>query len=340
MSTALALITLLALNAYVLLAGADFGGGVWDLLAFGRRRDRQRALVEHAIGPIWEANHVWLILVVVLLFTCFPPVFARLSIVLHVPLSLMLVGVVLRGSAFTLRSYGAVGDAEQRRWGTLFAIASTVTPVLLGVCVGAIAASRVGPVEASDWTSAYVRPWLAPFPLLIGALTLAAFAYLAAVYLTVEATGETGAEAAGLADDFRRRALASGAAMVGLAVVALAISRQAPLVHAALARGAAAIPFHLALLASSLVAGWALISRRFRLARVAAAAQVTIVLWGWAWAQAPWLVPPDLTVTGSAAPPVTQRLVLIGLAGGSVLLGPSLWYLFRLFKGGGKLARH
>jgi cytochrome d ubiquinol oxidase subunit II len=330
-SLALALITVVALNAYVLLGGADFGGGVWDLLARGPRRDRQRDLIAHAIGPIWEANHVWLILVLVLLFTCFPPVYARISIVLHVPLSLMLVGVVLRGSAFTIRSYGAADDRAERRWGTTFAIASTVTPVLLGVCVGTIAAGRAGPLAAADWTTAFVRPWLAPFPLAIGAATLAAFAYLAATYLTVEAAGEAGDPV--LADDFRRRALWSGGAFVAAALVALALSADAPLVRQALMHGAAALPFHLALGASTVAATWALVRRRYGFARVAAGSQVSVVLWGWVAAQAPWLVPPDLSLESAAAPAATQRLVLIGLAVGSVVLAPSLWYLFRLFKG-------
>ena len=137
---AVAAVILFSLTAYALLAGADFGGGVWDLLASGPRRRAQRALIADAIGPIWEANHVWLILVVVLLFTCFPPAFASLGIVLHIPITLMLIGIVLRGSAFTFRSYGSERSETQRRWGTIFAIASVVTPVLLGVCVGAVAA--------------------------------------------------------------------------------------------------------------------------------------------------------------------------------------------------------
>ena len=114
-----------SLNAYVLFGGADFGGGVWDLLATGPRRDRQREVISHAIGPIWEANHVWLILAIVLTFSCFPPVFARLGTVLHIPLSLMLVGIVLRGSAFTFRTYDDEHDAVQRRWGRIFAGAYT-----------------------------------------------------------------------------------------------------------------------------------------------------------------------------------------------------------------------
>lgn len=116
-------------------------------------------------------------------------------------------------------------------------------------------------------------------------------------------------------------------------MVALLLAADAPLVHAALARRMSALLFHAGFLASSALAGWALLGRRYRLARWAAGAQVSLVLWGWAWAQTPWLVPPDLSIASSAAPRVTQRLVLSGLAVGSAILAPSLWYLFRLFKG-------
>src|SRR6195952_1744320 len=137
-------IMMVALNAYVLLAGADFGGGVWDFFARGARRKEQRDLISHALAPIWEANHVWLILVIVLLLTCFPAAFSTIAITLHIPLSLMLIGIVLRGSAFIFRSYGSDDNATQQRWGRVFAIASIVTPVLLGMCVGAIVMGGLG----------------------------------------------------------------------------------------------------------------------------------------------------------------------------------------------------
>jgi len=150
-----------ALVLYALGGGADFGGGVWDLLASGPRAGAQRQAIERAIGPIWEANHVWLILAIVLTFSCFPPVFARLGIVLHIPLTLMLVGIVLRGSAFTFRTYDDQHDAVQRRWGRIFAGASLVTPVLLGVCIGAVASGRAGPVPAHGaFVDRFVAPWL------------------------------------------------------------------------------------------------------------------------------------------------------------------------------------
>ena len=329
--TLVAACLLLSLTAYVLLGGADFGGGVWDLLAGGPRRRAQRALIADAIGPIWEANHVWLILVVVLLFTCFPGVFARLAIVLHIPLTLMLIGVVLRGSAFTFRTYDSPRDAVQRRWGTAFAIASVITPVLLGMCVGAIASGAVGraPLGAGPWAQ-YVAPWLTPFAFCIGLLTLALFAFLAATYLTLEGDDRA------LCEDFRRRALAAAAAVFVTAFVALLLARRdAPQIGVGLTETRWALALQLATGAAALTAIAALYARRYRVARIAAAAQASLILWGWAAAQYPFIVPPTHTIEGAAAPAVMLRLTLIGLAGGAVVLVPSLWYLFHVFKGEG-----
>src|SRR3989442_1523496 len=160
----LAGIIFVALNAYALLGGADFGGGVWDLLARGPRQGRPRELIADAIGPVWEANPVWLILAIVLLFPCFPPAFARLGTLLHIPLSLVLIGIVLRGSAFTFWRYGggAHGDREQRRWGLLFAVARLITPLLLGATVGAIASGRLGEGgrgTGDGFYATYVASW-------------------------------------------------------------------------------------------------------------------------------------------------------------------------------------
>jgi cytochrome d ubiquinol oxidase subunit II len=317
-----------SLNAYVLLGGADFGGGVWDLLASGPRKGRQRELISEAIGPIWEANHVWLILAIVLTFTCFPPVFARLGIVLHIPLTLMLVGIVLRGSAFTFRSYGSEHDAAQLRWGRIFSIASVLTPLLLGVSLGAIAAGRVGGPLHGGFRERFVAPWWNPFALSVGFLTVALFAFLAAVYLTLESRDRA------LAEDFRRRALAAGATVfvaAGLALL-LALGGTAPLLHAGLLGSGWAIPLHLLTGGSAVAALAALWFRRYRLARVAAAAQVSLILWGWALSQYPYLLPPGFTVHESASPPTTLRLVVIGLVFGGLILAPSLFYLFKVFK--------
>jgi len=336
----LAGVIFVALNGYALLGGADFGGGVWDLLAGGPRKQRQRELIADAIGPVWEANHVWLILAIVLLFTCFPPAFARLGTRLHIPLSLVLIGIVLRGSAFTFWRYGGAGqgegggDQEERQWGMIFAVASLITPLLLGTTVGAIASGGLGEGgrgTGDGFYATYVASWLNPFALAVGLFALVGFAFLAAVYLTLEAEGGGEQE---LAEDFRRHALAAGSALFGAAALVLVLSlRYAPRVRDGLIFAAWAVPLHLVTAAAAVTALAALWFRRWRLARVAAAAQVSLILWGWALGQYPFLLPPDLTIAAAAAPAVTLRLVLGALALGAAVLFPSLFYLFRIFKG-------
>jgi cytochrome bd ubiquinol oxidase subunit II len=325
-------VIIVALMAYALLGGADFGGGVWDLLASGPRREAQRDLIAHAIGPIWEANHVWLIIVVVLLFSCFPPAFARLAVVLHIPFTLLLIGIVMRGSAFTFRTYDSAHSAVQERWGRIFAIASVVTPVLLGTAIGAIVSERVGRAPAgvpgASFADQYLSPWFTPFALCVGALALSLFAFLAAVYLTVEAATDRA-----LQEDFRRRALAAAAAVFATAAAALiAAHLTAPRVRDALLMNRWAIPFHLATGAAAVTAIAALIRRAYHAARVAAAAQVILILSGWAISQYPFIVPPDLTIRSAAAPRETLVLILAALAAGGLVLFPSLAYLFRVFK--------
>jgi cytochrome d ubiquinol oxidase subunit II len=323
----LAAVLALSLNAYVLFGGADFGGGVWDLLATGPRRHRQREVIAHALGPIWEANHVWLILAIVMTFTCFPPVYARLGTVLHIPLTLMLVGIVLRGSAFTFRTYDSQHDAVQRRWGRIFASASVITPILLGVSIGAVASGRVRGERTGSFVQQYVEPWLTPFAFSVGLLTLVIFAFLAAVFLTLETRDRE------LCDDFRRRALGAGVALFFASGLVLLLSQsQAPLVMSGLVASAWAIPLHLATGVTAITVLAALWYRRFRLARVGAGLQVSLIFWGWPLAQYPFLVPPDLSVTRAAAPETTLQLVLIILGVGALVLLPSLWYLFQIFK--------
>jgi len=182
-------ILLLGVMLYAVLGGADFGGGVWDLLARGRRAEQQREVIAHAIGPIWEANHVWLIFVIVLVFTIFPPVFAALSVALYIPLSLALLGIVFRGAAFIFRTPARDVSYMGGAWDRVFAMASTVTPVFFGMAAGAVASGQIR-VEGGVVTSDLWRTWFAPFPLAVGLLALATCAYLAAVYLTLETTGE------------------------------------------------------------------------------------------------------------------------------------------------------
>ena len=321
-----------ALGLYFLFAGADFGGGVWDLLASGPRAARQRRAVERAIGPIWEANHVWLILVVVILFAGFPPAYAAISVALHVPLTLFLVGVVLRGAAFAFRGFDARGGGAQRRWSLLFSSASTIAPVLLGMIVGALASGRIRVSSVGGApgvvTSGFFAPWLTPFSLAVGAFALALCAFLAATYLTVELDDD-----AELRDDFRRRALAAGVAVGVAALVAFALAGDgAPRVREALATRAWSWPFHALTGLAAVAALAALWRRRFRWARAAAAAQTVLILFGWAASQYPYLIVPDVTIASAAAQPHTRLLLLIAMAVGAPVLGPSLVILFRVFK--------
>jgi cytochrome d ubiquinol oxidase subunit II len=268
-----------------------------------------------------------LILAIVITFTCFPAVYARLGTLLHIPLSLMLVGIVLRGSAFTFRTYDSQHDAAQRRWGRIFASASVITPVLLGVSIGAVATGRLAGDGTGTFLQQYVDPWFTTFGLSVGLLALVLFAFLAAVFLTLETHDRQ------LCDDFRWRALATGVAVFFVSGLVLMLSRrEAPLVTEGLLGSRWAIPLHLATAASAIGVLAALWYRRFRLARVGAGLQVSLIFWGWPLAQYPFLVPPDLTVERAAAPDTTLKLVLIILGVGAIVLLPSLWYLFQVFK--------
>ena len=315
-----------SLVLYALLGGADYGGGVWDLFAFGRRAREQRELIAHAIGPVWEANHVWLILVLVILFTAFPPAFAVIATALHIPITLLLSGIVLRGTAFTFRTYDVQRDEVQRRWSLIFSIASIITPILLGIILGAIASGSIR-VENGVVTSGFVQPWLAPFPLAVGFFALALFAFLAAVYLTVEA------EQGKLQEDFRLRALLSGVAVGLLALIVFVLAGTgAPTVRAGISRTSWAIALHILTAILAIGAFYTLWTRRYRAARVFAAGQATLILLGWAFAQFPYLVEPDISIASAAAPQITLRLLFGALIAGAVLLFPSYYYLFRIFK--------
>jgi cytochrome d ubiquinol oxidase subunit II len=311
---------------YALFGGADFGGGVWDLLASGPRKAGQRALISKALGPVWEVNHVWLIIGVVLLFSAFPRAFAALSVALHVPLTLLLLGIVFRGTAFTFRTYDTRGDQVQRRWGLVFSGASVLSPALLGMCVGAIVSGDIR-VRGLVVESGFFSAWLSPFALAVGLFALCLFAFLAAVYLLAE-TSEPA-----LQEDFRRRALGAGVAVFLAALGVLVLARQgAPRVWAGLTGSPFARVLHAATAVAAVAAFALLLARRFWPARVAAAAQVGLIVLGWAASQYPYLVVPDLTLQDAAAPQATLRSLLVALAVGAVLIFPSVAFLLRVFQ--------
>jgi cytochrome d ubiquinol oxidase subunit II len=318
---------LLSLILYALTGGADFGAGIWDLLAAGPGASRQRKAIAAAIAPIWEANHVWLILVVVVLFTGFPTGFAAMMTALNIPVTVMLVGIVLRGSAFIFRSYDLQSAAVQRHWSTIFGIASICTPFFQGVILGALATGRIR-VANGQVTTGFFAGWLTLFSLVCGVFALGLFAFLSATYLTLDAKDEPD-----LQDDFRRRAIWSGVALVPVGGVVLLTARHgAPELFCGLLRWWAPL-----LLAATSLCGLgalgALWRRRFAAARAAAVGQVTLILVGWSLAQYPNLITPDVTAANACAPEATLRLLVIALAAGALVLLPSLIFLFRLFKG-------
>ncbi|MCB9674040.1 MAG: cytochrome d ubiquinol oxidase subunit II [Alphaproteobacteria bacterium] len=319
-------ILFVALVVYVLTGGADFGGGVWDLLATGPRAPAQRRVIARAIGPIWEANHVWLILVIVLLFVCFPSAFALVGTALHWPLTLMLVGVVLRGSAFVFRTYDSRRDSVQKRWSRVFASASVFTPVMLGISVGAVASGAIR-TEGGVYTSGFFAPWLQPFPIAVGLFTLALFALLAAVYLAADT------EEPELQDDFRLRALGASAVVFVLAWVTFFTAHTgAPHLRASLVGGPIALGMQGVVGLCGLALVGSLWARRFQVARILAAVQVVLLIAGWGHAQFPWILMDELTIHDAAAP----QNVLVGTVGvlgaGAVPLLAAYGWMIRVFR--------
>lgn len=327
--TVLLAILWLSLTLYVLLGGADFGAGIWEVNTALQASDDERALLYRAIGPVWEANHVWLIFVLVTLHAAFPTAFAALGRALWLPLLLALGGIVFRGAAFAFRTYAVGARRQQALWGALFAAASTAAPFFLGAAAGAVASGRLPVTPAGAFTGDYLADWLSPVAIFNGFFTVGICAYLAAIYLTREA--RRSAEAT-LVELWRRRALATGIWMGVLSLAGLALlATELPALWDGLT--ARAWP----LVALAVVAGFgsllALWYQRFTAAVVAAGVTVGSVVWGWGVAQYPALIPPSITVQSAKAPDAVLWAMIAGIGLGMVLLIPSLGWLMALFKG-------
>ena len=320
----LAVVLWVAVSAYALLGGADFGGGFWDLTAgTARGGARLRDRVEHSIGPVWEANHVWLIFALVVLWTGFPTAFAAVASTLYIPLTIVAIGVILRGSAFAFRK--SVHDLSSKRvLGATFAAASVLTPFFLGATAGGIASGRV-PLGIAR--GSIVGSWVNPTSLLGGVLAVGTCAWLAAVYLTGDAArdGETD-----LADAFRRRALGAGVVVGGVSLSGIAVLHaDAHVLFAGLT--GRALPLVVVSGAAGVVSLGLLWRRHYGIVRVTGAMAVVAVVWGWAVAQYPQLLVGGPTVAAAAAPAPTLHAMLWALLVGGILLVPSLGYLFVLF---------
>ena len=298
------------------------------MFASGPRKKEQRLAIVKAMGPVWEANHVWLILVVVVLFTCFPKGYAALGIALFLPFHLALVGILLRGAAFIFRSYQSrhvESTARTSAWGVIFGIASLISPVLLGIAFGVVTEGSIRLSPNGEAGLAYPGAWLSMYCLMNGLLALCTCAYLAAVYLTNETTGA-------LQEDFRQRAIFAGTAVAGMAaaVLVLAWFEANWFFHRLLSgRSLVVVILGLGCFAAS---AWAVFTRRYFLSRFFAAAEIGLLILGWGLAQHPLLAYPDISLAASAAPEATLRFLVLSLPVGAALILPSLWLLLQVFK--------
>jgi cytochrome d ubiquinol oxidase subunit II len=314
----------LGVTAYAVLGSADFGAGFWDLTAGGAERGgRLRGMVQRSMSPVWEANHVWLIFVLVILWTAFPTAFGSVFSTLSIPLFLAAIGIIFRGAAFALRGQAATIN-EARVLGAVFALSSVLIPFFLGAAIGGVASGRV---PVGNAAGDLVTSWLNPTSVLIGVIGVLTGAYLAAVYLAGDS------RRAGLEDlerAFRSRALVTGGVTGVVAVAGLVVLRDdARDLYDGLTSGAGLVLVIVSALAGLATMGlvWA---ERFGLARVTAAGAVAAIVVGWLVAQKPYILPPDLTIDEAKASNATLSAIVIGVGAGMVILVPSLWFLYRL----------
>lgn len=319
-----AAVLLLGFILYAVFGGADFGGGIWTALASGPRRREQRESLFHAIGPVWETNHVWLIFMVVVLFMVFPAAFSALFTALLVPLVIALVGINFRGAAFAFRHFGEETGQEVPAVARTFEISSALTPFALGMAVTAAAAGTItleeGRVTSGLWA------WITPFTFVGGLVGLAVCAYLAPVYMAARTKG-------GLRDDFRRRGMTAGWALGALTTLEIPVAvTDAPLFAARLLspRALAAVALAVAFGAATEFLLW---RRRHLLAQTAAAGTVAFTLAGFAAALYPDLIIGEISIAAAAAPRPTLVAFFTVLPFGVVILVPSLVFLYWTFRG-------
>ncbi len=316
-------VAVLAVIAYTVFGGADFGGGIWTLFASGPRREEQRNALERAIGPVWETNHVWLILVVVTLFVAFPAGYAAIFTALYIPLFVALIGIVARGAAFALRHYGERSSGLSRASMRLFSIASLLTPFTLGLCIGAVTGGDLE-VSGAEVSSGAFAGWLSPFALMTGLIGLSLSAFLAAAYMVPRTEGA-------LRADFRRRAIAASVAVGVVTTLTIPVARQdADLFYERLSNadvvGAIAVTAALGLATLAVLARGGVRPTPF-LAAITAGGVIT----AWALAQRPDLVIGQLTLDQAAAAHMTVKSFVIALPIGSLILVPSLILLYGVF---------
>jgi cytochrome bd ubiquinol oxidase subunit II len=315
---------MLGITAYAVLGGADFGAGFWDLTAgTAKGGGRVRGMIQRSMAPVWEANHVWLIFVLVIVWTAFPVAFGSIFSTLTIPLFLVAIGIIFRGSAFALR--GQAGTMREAKvLGGLFALSSVLIPFFFGAAAGGIASGRVvvGNAAGDLWTS-----WLNPTSALIGVLAVVTGAHVSAVYLAGDSVR---AGVPDMVQAFRRRAIGSGlvAGIVALGGLLVVRSDARPLFDG-LTSGTGLIMVLVSGLGGVATLGLVL-AGRYGLARVTVAVAVGAILLGWVFAQDPYFLPGELTFDEAAASDASLTALVIAVGVGMIILVPSLWFLYRL----------
>jgi cytochrome d ubiquinol oxidase subunit II len=317
-----ALVALAGLCAYSLFGGADFGAGLWMAFAFGKHRAEQREAMFQAMGPVWETNHVWLILILVMLWTAFPSVFSAVFTDLYLPLTVALLGIVFRGAAFAFRHYGARSGSSLPATATVFSTASIITPFATGVCVGAVSAGRL---DVANPGGGIFAAWLHPFPMVCGLIGLAIAAYLTPAYMLMRPL------ASAVTEDVRRSVIAGSLALGAVTTLAIPVALwdaddfadrlDAPRVLVLIAAAVALGLFSLVTASRGLD----------RLTPVVAGGTVLAVIGAWAAAMYPFMVLPDVRIEDVAAGHATLEPLLLALPVGALILVPSLAFLFWLF---------
>lgn len=320
-----------SLLLYVVFGGADYGAGMLELLPIKKdMRAEQTEVINEAMGPVWEANHMWLILVIVILFMGFPLVFTTLMTALHIPMVALLVGIVIRGSVFTFRHYDALSDEKsQKVYTKLFGISSLWTALWLGIIVASLNRGAINP-NSLDFHTAYIRPWFGLYPLMTGVFVALIFAFLAAIYLI----GET--SHVELKKLFARRAyILNILVVIAGGLVFLTSNLEGNSLLRDFIQHPAAI-FCLVCATFMFVLLWFFIEKRKTYhARIVAAGQATLILSGWYLLYAPNALTTTegpLSFFSAAAPPATLLQLVIALLVGSLFIFPSLFFLIKVFK--------
>jgi len=327
MSTAVAVVLLLAVVAYAVFGGADFGAGLWDLTAGGPERGQHpRNVIEHSIAPVWEANHVWLIFIFVILWTSFSEAYASITLTMFVPLTIAALGIVLRGASFAFRK-AVVSLRYRRAFGAAFAASSVLVPYCMGAIAGGIASGRVPPGgQAGD----SVTSWINPSSIHSGVLAVAAVAYLAAVYLVWDARRLDDTE---MAEYFRRRAIVA-AALVGVIGLIGTFVLRADASYLFQGLTSRALPLVILSAFCGVIALVLLVRNAPRGARLLAVTAVASAIVAWGVAQWPYVLPETLTFSAAAAPTGTLAAVLAVVVLAAVIVVPGFALLYVLHQKG------